>query len=442
MRNVTRREFLGHTAATGLSVAAGVAATAGITARADAASTPRVVVAQGADADPAALLLISALAPLGGIAAFVKPGQWVAIKPNATWAYPPGTASSTDPELLRALITLVRAAGAARITIIDHCTLWSSAESLQVSGIGQVVTDMRVEGVFADRGVSPREIYTTVEIPGARYETFRKMSVIKAAAQADVRINMAVAKSHLVTKYTLCLKHMMGFLESPGGLHAQLEQGIVDINTPSPIQAQLHILEAIRVRLKGQAGGDDNEITNPKKVRRFNQLLAGTDPALIDAYGLTHFFAVKPAELLHVKLAGQQGLGEIDVDQATAAGRLISVQPGAPTPTPTATLTPTAAAMTPTAAIVTPTPTITPTSGPPPTATPLPVATAEADEPTRVAPAPVNRGGGEQVINPNPFLSGALIPVAAIVAGVGLVARRRTHATEDAPPAGGDDGRK
>ena len=155
---------------------------------------------------------------------------------------------------------------------------------------------------------------------------FRKLTVLKAAVEADVRINMAVAKCHLVTKYTLCLKHMMGFMQQPNALHVQLEQGIADLNTPSPIQAHLHILEAIRVRLPEgaarQAGGDDNEITNPRRVKRLNQIVVGTDPALIDAYGCINYFAIKPQELTHVKFAAESGVGEIDVAKATAEGRL------------------------------------------------------------------------------------------------------------------------
>src|SRR5450756_1146390 len=60
-----------------------------------------VVVAEGTNDDSMDAFLKTALAPFGGIKAFVKPGQVVCIKPNATWANAPHTASSTDPELLR-----------------------------------------------------------------------------------------------------------------------------------------------------------------------------------------------------------------------------------------------------------------------------------------------------------------------------------------------------
>ncbi|MBM3295213.1 MAG: DUF362 domain-containing protein, partial [Candidatus Aminicenantes bacterium] len=260
----------------------------------------------------------------GGIGRFVRPGQVVAIKPNATWAYPPGTASSTDPELLRAMILMVREAGAGRIVVLDHCTLDPGAEAcLRVSGLGPVLDQLAVETVFPDRNLAPKEVYLTVSFPEGR--AFKRLGVIRAAAAADVRINMAVAKTHLVTRCTMCLKHMMGFLAAPAGLHADLDRGIADLNTASPIQAQLHILEAIRVRLpvgRKQAGGNETEFSHPQKIKRRNEIVAGTDPVLVDSYGAAAYFAFKPQELPFITRAFDAGLGRMDAALAAREGRL------------------------------------------------------------------------------------------------------------------------
>jgi uncharacterized protein (DUF362 family) len=414
IRTLTRRQFL-HTAA-------GVAAALELSRCVDwpfeliptahAVGWPTVSVAQGTNEDSAAAILKTALDGLGGIERFVKPGQTVAIKPNATWAYPPFTASSTDPDLLRALILIVRQAGAKRIIVMDHCSIDpGTAECLRESGIGQVVDELRVDKVFPDRYLSPKELYTQIELPKGK--AFQKLGVIKAAVEADVRINMALAKSHVVTKLTMTLKHMMGFLELPNQLHTQLEQGIADLSSPSPVQAQLHILEAIRVRLPvgatRQAGGNETDITHPDKIKRLNQVVAGTDPVLMDAYGCVNYFSIKPQELTHVKRAWESGLGEIDVDKATQEERLrvYTVGQSLFTPTPTPTRPP-----------VTTSPTAT---GVLPTNTPMPTATAGPIEASAQRPCT----NTSDVINPAPFLSGALIPAAAIVTGVGLVVRRR-----------------
>lgn len=286
---------------------------------------PSVAAAKGTNLDSAERILKTALDAMGGIGRFVRPGQIVAIKPNASWAYPPGTASSTDPDVLRALILMVREAGAQRILVMDHCALDpGTTECLQVSGIGAVVDELGVEKVFPDRYVSPRRLFTAIDL--SKGKVFQKLGVIKAAVEADVRINMAVAKSHMVTTVTMCLKHMMGFLQWPNALHARLDQGIADLNSPSPIRAQLHILEAIRVRLPGggrlQAGGKETEITHPDKIKRLNEIVVGTDPVLMDAFGCLNYFSRAPKHLAHLNRAFEMGLGEMDPEVAKREGRL------------------------------------------------------------------------------------------------------------------------
>lgn len=301
-----------------------------------------VAAAQGTDDDTPETLLRTALEPLGGIERFVSPGQSVAIKPNITWANPPRTASSTDPDLLRAVIQAVQRRGASRIIVMDHCTLSDNlpADTLRISGIGKVIEQTGVEKVVL-APYEPASRWASVEIP--RGQLFTRRGVIKEATQVDVRINLAVAKSHIVTPVTLCLKHMMGFLQDPAGLHATPGlEGIADINTAPAIKCQLHILEAIRVRLTGAAYGDGTDKTDPKRVKRFNQVIVGTDPVLIDAYAAETFFKHKapPRDIPHIYLSYKAGVGDIDVAKALASGKMGLYQPSAvlatkPGPEPT-----------------------------------------------------------------------------------------------------------
>ncbi len=434
MGRITRREFLFR--------AAGLAALYGLGRRLPlpawgatpvaAASLPTAVVARGTNADSTEAILKAALEGLGGIGRFVQAGQTVAIKVNATWAYPPFTASSSDPDLIKSLVTIVRAAGAGRVIVMDHCAIDpGTADCLRVSGIGAAVKELGVENLFPNLTDGPRSLYTPIDLPQGK--AFSQLRVIKAAAEADVRINLALAKSHNVTKMTLCLKHMMGLLEAPGLLHANLEQGIVDLSTPSPIRADLHILEAIRVRLPlgdyRVCAGPETEQTNPKVVKRFNQIAAGTDPALIDAYASQTYFGMQPQELNYLTLAAESGVGEIDPGQAAQAGRLLVFDVGQAIATPTAeaTAAPTqgeAASEVGTAAIATPLPT--------PTAD---LTTGEAAPPDS---APTDSAG--EVVSPNAFLSGALVPVAVITAGAGLVAAKRLKREQKEPDDGHPQG--
>jgi len=427
MHKLTRRKFLATLVGTAAAVEAGTYLGWLPESRlvAQAAALPSVVAASGTNNDSAETILRAALDNLGGIGRFVKPGQSVAIKPNATWAFPPGTASSTDPAVLAALVKIVREAGAGRIIVMDHCSIEPGAEeSLRINGIGKMVKSLGVESLFPDRFSGPKELYTIVNLPNG--VAFQNLGVIKAALEVDVRINLAIAKTHNVTRMTMCMKHMMGFLENPGSLHSKLMQGIVDINGESTFKVDLHILEAIRVRVPWgeyqMCAGPETDITNSKVVKRMNQIIAGIDPVLIDAYGSRTFYAYEPTELPYVKLAADAGLGELDLDKATSSGTLQSVIVGqAPTP-----VVPTQPAKPTVNQPVISTITLTaPAQAVFVTTTPQPTVVEEAglaDVPAAVANP---TSGSADVVDPNAFLSGALIPAAAVVTGIGLAAWHR-----------------
>lgn len=437
MRKISRREFIKDAASYLAGFQAGYLAGGWqLSGQSDQILLPTVAVAAGSNSDSTAKILSAALEGLGGIERFVRPGQSVVIKANATWAFPPFTASSTDPELLEALISLVQAAGASRIIIMDHCSIDpGTAEALRVSGIGAVVKKLDVEGIFPDRDKAPLETYERIALPQGK--AFKRIGVIKQAVAADVRINLAVAKSHNVARYSMCLKHMMGFLQSPAGLHTNLWQGIADINTPSQIKADLHILEAIRVRYPvgnyGMCAGSETDLTNPKVVRRMNQVIAGTDPVLIDAYGCKHYYEIEPLELPYMRPAIEAGIGQADVEGAIGAGSLkvLTVGQQATKPAPTATLLPNTETPTEKAFDLTPT-----TTRQPATATPRPTPTFEPGSELRSPFQGSSGGSGGTVVDPRPFLWGALLPAALAAAGIGLaILRRISHRKEE--PKGG-----
>ena len=73
------------------------------------ASLPAVSLARCARYDAAALTatIREVLAPLGGMGAFVRPGQRVLLKPNFVAARPADEACNTHPEFILAVAQLV-----------------------------------------------------------------------------------------------------------------------------------------------------------------------------------------------------------------------------------------------------------------------------------------------------------------------------------------------
>lgn len=383
-------------------------------------SLPSVIVAQGADSDTEEAILSTALDGIGGIERFIRPASTIVIKPNATWAYPPHTASSSDPEVLRALIRLVKKAGAGRIIVMDHCSIDpGTGPALNISGIGQIVKEEDVEGIFPDRNNSPLNTYTKIDLPDGK--AFQKLGVIQAALEADLRINLAVAKTHNVTKTTMCLKHMMGFLQSPGLLHSDLEQGIADLSMPSsPIRADLHILEAIRVRMPYGSyrvcAGPETDITNPNVVKRRNQIIAGTDPVLIDAYACIKLFDMSPDELPYLMRAYEAGIGQIDIEAALQTGTMQVWQVGSTTRVQaTSTLAAGEKTEQPQSSL-----TVTPEVDSGATSTPLPTATTLPEGSQAVGIHAASSQACDQIIDPRPIIGPVIAPAAMVITGISV----------------------
>src|SRR5512136_224621 len=188
-RLVTRRAFSRGLVASIMAVYGTPYLTRSVWAEAAAAlSLPNVAAVTGTNSDSPETYLRTTMEALGGIARFVKPGQSVLIKVNVTWAAPPNTASNTDPELLRAMIKLVREAGAGRVIVADHVigSETTASVTLPLSGIGKVLDETKVEKVIM-AGVDEGDAnYVSVDAPKSKIIDGKTFSVIREATKVDV----------------------------------------------------------------------------------------------------------------------------------------------------------------------------------------------------------------------------------------------------------------
>ena len=97
----------------------------------------RMAVAQG---DGPEANVQNALGKLGGIAAFIKPGERVAIKPNCAWDRTPEQAANTDPMLIAELVRQCLSAGATAVTVVDN-SCHDPGRAFARSGIADAARD-------------------------------------------------------------------------------------------------------------------------------------------------------------------------------------------------------------------------------------------------------------------------------------------------------------
>ncbi|MFH1735960.1 MAG: DUF362 domain-containing protein [bacterium] len=290
--SITRRDFL----KSGLGLA-GAAAIAGspllpLTAQAGKALLkPSIMVATG---DSPADNVRKVLEALGGIEKFVKPGQSVFMKPNCITEMGPEFAVNTNPDVVAEVARLCKKAGAGNVFALAHdqAGVWGP------NGIGNAIESnggtIGVSTAIAD--------YIEVKLPLGLI--LRDTMMIREFMEADVFINLPIAKHHGGAQLTLGMKNYMGLNWDRIIMHnTDLDQTIADLYTVR--RPDLTVMDATRMLLNNGPSG-------PGSVRLEMTIAASTDGVALDAFTAT-LFKHEPHEIGHIKAAGEMGLGVIDL---------------------------------------------------------------------------------------------------------------------------------
>ena len=259
-----------------------------------------LAVARGPTADPAELVR-RAVAAVGGIERFLKPGADVIVKPNICNAYHgPEYASTTNPDVVAALVSLCLAAGARRVRVMDDPFSGTPQAAYETSGIAAAV-----KAAGGQMDTLSRLRFRQTALPVGRI--IRQTTIYGDILDADLVINVPIAKTHGGARLTLGMKNLMGIIQNPGSFHASgLHQAIADLSTV--VRPQLTVVDAVRIlTANGPTGG------NLDDVKRLDTVIVSADTVAADAYA-TGLFGMKPDAVPHIRLAAEMGLGRIDLD--------------------------------------------------------------------------------------------------------------------------------
>ncbi|WP_321479611.1 DUF362 domain-containing protein [uncultured Bacteroides sp.] len=199
-----------------------------------------------------------AIAELGGMKQFVKPGQKVVVKPNIGWDKVPELAGNTNPKLVREIIKQCFAAGAKEVTVFDHtCDDWQKC--YKNSGI-------EAAAKAAGAKVMPAHLesyYRTISLPEGKI--MKKAKIHEAILNSDVWINVPILKNHGGAKLTISMKNHMGIVWDRGYFHQNnLQQCIADMCTLQK-KAVLNVVDAYRVmKANGPRGRSSADVVLAK----------------------------------------------------------------------------------------------------------------------------------------------------------------------------------
>ena len=274
---------------------------------AQAASNVPLVVAQGDltkgvdDGELIKRVTREAVAALGGMSKFVSKKSVVMVKPNIGWNRTPAQAANTNPYVVEAIVEMCREAGAKKVKVVDY-PVNNARITYSRSGIKEAVKRAKGSMEFVDQ-----RKFKDKDIPHG--ELLKSWPVYKDALDADVLINVPIAKHHSLTQLTLGIKNLMGLIENRGDIHIRIDQKLADLSTV--IKPDLIIMDAYRIlTAHGPNGG------TPRDVKTVGQVIAGVDPVAVDSYTTT-LFGLTGQDVGHIKAAYDMGLGEINVEAVT-----------------------------------------------------------------------------------------------------------------------------
>jgi len=293
-KRVSRREFIKKAAIGGL---AAYAAPALIKIGAAEETYPDLVLVEG---DDPAQIVRKAVEAIGGMGRFVKKGDVVAVKPNIAWNRRPEQAATTNPDVVAEVVRMCLEAGAKQVKVFDiPCE--SPRMTYRRSGIEKAAKKAGAKVIYPDE----RKI-KEVAIPEG--ENIKSWPMFTEALEADVLINVPIAKHHTAARLTMAIKNLMGILGGErGALHPNLHQNLADLATR--IKPNLDILDAYRILIAhGPTGGSLQDVRLTKKV------IVGTDIVAVDSLGST-LFGLKGEDIGYIRNAHRMGVGEISLDK-------------------------------------------------------------------------------------------------------------------------------
>lgn len=219
-----------------------------------------------------AAMVRAAVDSIGGIQRYVQRDDVVLIKPNVAFERAAPLGATTNPEILVALIELVRDAGASEIRVADN-PIESPEQCFARTGIRQAAVDAGARVYLPSPGD-----FELLNVPGATWieewpffwRPFRGV---------DKVIGVAPVKDHNLCRASMTTKNWYGLL---GGRRNQFHQDIHGIISDLALMMKptFVLLDGTRVLFRsGPTGGSLSDVRPGKTI------VAARDTLAADAFG-------------------------------------------------------------------------------------------------------------------------------------------------------------
>ncbi len=241
----------------------------------------------------------SSLNLLGGISAFISPGEKVLLKPNLLDGLPPERAANTHPEFVRAVIRLVKKTGA-KIFVGDSPGFGPAQRAAKGAGILKVCEEENIGFL---------NFHAQTELSLGQNFSMKKLLIASDVLKMDKIINLPKLKSHQLTYFTGAVKNLFGLVPGMRKAEYHLKRPAREdfinllLDIALRFKPTLNIMDAILVQEgpHGPMNGDP---------RQLGLVLASSDALAIDSIA-AQIIGIDFKEHQLLSLGEKRGLGNI-----------------------------------------------------------------------------------------------------------------------------------
>jgi len=245
---------------------------------------------------------------LGGMDSFISRGERILLKPNLLTAKPVDSAVTTHPSVVRALIRLVKEAGATPF-VGDSPAIGKPGKVAKRCGIMEVCAEEDVEFIGFD---------SAVNVDNPEGHIFKRLEVARAVMEADGIINIPKLKTHAQMLLTMGVKNLFGCVPGKRKPQWHLSAGADTLYFADMmldlylfIRPRLTVMDAVvAMEGNGPASGDPRPIG----------LIAASNEAIaLDAI-CAHILGVSAEDVPILTAAKNRGLTEAEFENAEVLG--------------------------------------------------------------------------------------------------------------------------
>ncbi len=242
---------------------------------------------------------------LGGVSIFIKPQSRVLVKPNLLMAKEPESGVDTHPEVVRAVIEILKEINC-KIFVGDGPSVWGN----QIENVDDVYERSGIKRVCEEEKVS------LVEFDKRRWRG--KFPLTTWLDNCDYLVNVPKFKTHDLTVLTCAIKNLFGLVS--GTYKTELHKKYFDKEPFAKILVDIYqeTKPALTV-VDGIIAMEGDGPATGGKLRNLNLLLASSDCVSLDSV-MALIMGLEPFDILTTKEAASRGLGIADISYIEILG--------------------------------------------------------------------------------------------------------------------------